>query len=1731
MLQKTRFLLFFLVFFFPGLVFSQGEPVLFSKGNFISGDNISKQTFKKEDIKGALFKDHFFVLVQFATLPSERIQQNLKKAGIELNGYLPGKAYLAAIKKDFDFTLAPSFAFSSINIIPSFYKIDKELDNLIPPSDKQNERYLAVSFYAAIDKATVQEELKKLGAIIISTQYNDAHAVFIKTDKTLLSGIADLPFVSSIHLQNITDKPLNYNSIAAHGASGLHALTGENLNGKGITLGLGDNADISTHVDFEKRLILRTPWKAAIHGTHVGGTLAGAGILDVVNHGFAPRAKVINSFFSNIIAYAPTYVADNNMVVTNNSYYTADQGCPGNGVYDLLSNFLDDQTGNYKELLHVVAAGNDGGFSCAPLPFGFGTIKTGWQCAKNALIVGAINTYDYSVANFSSRGPLKDGRIKPEIMAGGVNVFSTSTNNTYAFNSGTSMACPAATGSVALMYERYRQTHGGANPKAALVKALVCNTAEDLGTAGPDFTTGFGMLNARQAVEAMDSNRYFISSVGNAGNKLHTITVPANTRRLKIMLYWSDTAAVVNAAAALVNDLDLTVTEPSALVHRPLILNPAPQRLNDVAAEGTDHTNNIEQVVLDNPAAGVYSINVKGFAVPFGPQEYVISYEIINPSVIVEYPRAGETMVPGESENIRWNAYGNDANNFTIEYSSDNGTTWTIIDNNVPAITRIYPWTVPLTATARALIRISRNGTALTGTSKANFIILPRPVMYGCINVCEGAVKLLWSGIPAATSYDVLQLSGDTMKVIANTTDTILYVKGLDKNTTAGFGIAAKLGNRAGRRSLSVWNVTYSGQCNNATFYNDIEVDSILEPNTARQNFANEAAATNPVKILIKNLGNIPVSGPFTVSFQYQQSVITETINTTIAAKGNYTYTFTGMYPVTATGFSYDFKAWATLAADSNHLNDTAYKTVRYINNDPLVLPVAEGFETLTDTLFYNRELGIDNDKFLDFYPDNSRGRGRSFVNSDFPRTGTRAFTLDQPYGASPSSDTLLLNYNLFNYKQKQVRFDFYYKNHGQDDAAGNRIWIRGSENDAWVQAFDLFASQAGLGEWQHGFININDVLANAVPSQTMSKTFQMKIGQEGLTSANLSHPLNDLDDGYTFDDLRLSQAFNDVSVTKIISPDKSDCVLSAANAISIRIKNYDDQPLLNIPVNYRINGGPVITEIISSIAADQTMDYVFNQKADLSAYADDTISVWVNYPADSYRTNDSIVNYIVRNTPMISNYPYLQGFETNDGYFYTRGTNSSWAWGIPAKTVINKAPNGSKAWVTSLTGNYSDNETSYLYSPCFDLSGLAQPVLSFSHLYQVEAGYDYTWVEYSTNGVVWQKLGVSGSGTNWYDDTTLRNWGISNTKWHCASYDLPTGIPVIRLRFVLSSDGGTTEEGVGIDDIHVFDKAPVYTGAPITGITQNVSGNNWVHFLSGGNRLVSINANGANLGATTIQVHPFSGLTRTSKNQYYANRNIVLRPTNTPAGSVSVRFYFTEVEAQNLINAGACPSCLKPFDPYEFGVTKYSGNAADENGSLDDDVNGFLQFIPPANSAIVPYDNGYYAEFSVNNFSEFWLSAAKLQPEGSGDCPGSTIIFTAGSGTSFKWQKDSGSGYTDITSGPKYAGINTNTLQLINLPTSYSGYKYRCVVDGVNGADKTVRFTSVWGGSANTNWFTPANWNCGLVPDQYTDVVIPGGVSNYPFVTGNATIKSISVHPGAPVTVSSGVILDIRGN
>jgi hypothetical protein len=142
--------------------------------------------------------------------------------------------------------------------------------------------------------------------------------------------------------------------------------------------------------------------------------------------------------------------------------------------------------------------------------------------------------------------------------------------------------------------------------------------------------------------------------------------------------------------------------------------------------------------------------------------------------------------------------------------------------------------------------------------------------------------------------------------------------------------------------------------------------------------------------------------------------------------------------------------------------------------------------------------------------------------------------------------------------------------------------------------------------------------------------------------------------------------------------------------------------------------------------------------------------------------------------------------------------------------------------------------------------------------------------------------------------------------------------------------------------------------------------------------------------------------------------------------------------------------------------------------------------------------------------------------------CPGgSTMITTDIIGTTYQWQlalSDS-SAFTNITDNAQLAGSNTATFSLNNIPSSWYGYKFRCVINGTNDRSYLLKFENVWTGAVSSAWENPANWSCGSVPDPNTDVVINNGNV---VIGSNVVIRTLRVMAGATVTVNAGYTLTI---
>jgi hypothetical protein len=243
---------------------------------------------------------------------------------------------------------------------------------------------------------------------------------------------------------------------------------------------------------------------------------------------------------------------------------------------------------------------------------------------KNSITVGALNPDGVTIASFSSRGPTLDGRIKPEVVAKGVNQFSTYPSNNYASIAGTSMSTPVITGIAGLLTQQYRKTFT-TTPSAALLKTLIIAGADDLGNAGPDYTFGFGLADAKASADLIiadnaTGSRIRTGAIGNGQDIDIPITI-TSAQKFRAVLGWFDPEVLLVpdpniedddplADKTLINDLDLKVIDPNGATVFPYILDK--NNPTAVATRGANHTDTTEELEIANAVPGTYHIIIHG---------------------------------------------------------------------------------------------------------------------------------------------------------------------------------------------------------------------------------------------------------------------------------------------------------------------------------------------------------------------------------------------------------------------------------------------------------------------------------------------------------------------------------------------------------------------------------------------------------------------------------------------------------------------------------------------------------------------------------------------------------------------------------------------------------------------------------------------------------------------------------------------------------------------------------------------------------------------------------------------------------------------------------------------------------------------------------------------------------------------------------------------------------------
>jgi len=571
-------------------------------------------------------------------------------------------------------------------------------------------------------------------------------------------------------------------------------------NGNGITVSIKERLLDTTDIDIKGRFINSgvAANTQTTHATIMATLLAGAGNSSPFAKGVAWDAMVTSSNFATLLPDPDSVYQRYKISVQNHSYGTAIENFYGNDAvaYDL-------SVRQNPSLVHVFSAGNLGTENSSSGIYkglaGVANLTGSFKMAKNIITVGSTDSFN-KVETRSSRGPAFDGRVKPDLVAYG--------------EDGSSGAAAMVSGSAALVQHAFKIINRSL-PSAALVKAILLNSADDIVLPHVDYISGYGSLNTYNAVTTVLNKSFFEGTVEKKQTKTVSFIVPPGIALLKVLVSWSDTAATVNSPKALVNDLNaVLVADNTGQNWLPWVLNFSSNidSLLSPAMRKMDTLNNVEQITVENPAPGKYSILVEGANLISASQDFAIAYQMdtIN-HFLWSYPSSPDVLVAAEKNVLRWQT--NITGKGIIEYSYD-GSLWQKLTDSVNLDNQYFKWQTPDTI-AVTLLRMKSLHTNTSFISDSFVISKPLEIEVGYN--CTDSVLLTWNSlhIPQYILYNLgtkflepMRVSTDTFVVLPKAQFPSLY-----------YSVAPFINNKPGLRSYTVNYTTQGVDCYFRSFY------------------------------------------------------------------------------------------------------------------------------------------------------------------------------------------------------------------------------------------------------------------------------------------------------------------------------------------------------------------------------------------------------------------------------------------------------------------------------------------------------------------------------------------------------------------------------------------------------------------------------------------------------------------------------------------------------------------------------------------------------------------------------------------------------------------------------------------------------------------------------------------------------------------------------------------------
>jgi hypothetical protein len=738
--HKEKIFFTFLLFFHLGL-FAQNKP---------GAGNESPLSLYTDTINQSYIKDRPYYLISWnekmpASIDVIRML-NEKTAVIKISG----KEEIEMLKNKFSIVVAnnlwkysPALLQNMVNKMPvvaeHFIISGKDIDAL-----------------ASVIKTTVND-------VTITGINKPSNSLIIKCKSTIIrkfiTPLKEVVFIDR-YLEPHTEIGIIGYSRDFHGINQLDYLIPA-ANGKNITVGIKEQKMEEADLDLFKRVVPSSLASSNItnHATVISSIIGGAGNSFYNGRGIANACKFYSSSFANLFADDASILNTNKVTVQNHSYGTIVQQ-----FYGAEAVSYDVQTWQNKNLVHVFSAGNSGKLAATDGKYAgitsYANLTGNFKMAKNIITVGAIDNTGNLPAE-SSSGPAYDGRLTPQLVALGPN--------------GTSDAAAIVSGTIAVMQQVYADSNSQAIPPASLIKAILFNTADDIYKTGIDYKTGYGLTNSYAAVRSVQQKKYDGSSLSQNQSWTKNITVPANTAQLKITLAWTDTVSTVNNNKALINDLDIELTElANGNIFKPWVLRSFPNAdsLAKPAVRKRDSLNTAEQISIQLPNAGNYQLKVTGTNIsnPSIPFHIAYNTDTLNTFIFISPHHTSDiNRAENETLTIKWKTFVADTNqtgNLFISYN--NGTNWQLITQSYKIYANQFQWQIKDTASS-AILKMETT----FGTYFSKPFIISKVIRTKVDFICTDSFQLSWDKHIYSNAYRVFALTDSPyLKPILTVTDT-----------------------------------------------------------------------------------------------------------------------------------------------------------------------------------------------------------------------------------------------------------------------------------------------------------------------------------------------------------------------------------------------------------------------------------------------------------------------------------------------------------------------------------------------------------------------------------------------------------------------------------------------------------------------------------------------------------------------------------------------------------------------------------------------------------------------------------------------------------------------------------------------------------------------------------------------------------------------------------------------